>query len=240
MGLRVEQRLQEKGGPTGLLGSLGPHPWLFEAAGEPNHHPRWLATGVAGSGVLGPPTLALAQRAHRAGRILTTSEVLGSFPWLFVPILASRIAAHRKARHQHIEDASKGIVSRARGVSGAASTSEKPDSRRAKSSARARRRPHQEEAALVTAVLKHRAAPLAGAQPPMARPQHIMDTIRPLEPVSWSSVPLALRITFPDASSHALRLTLRRRWLPHGVQQFASDGSPVYPQVTGSDALHCF
>ena len=34
------------------------------------------------------------------------------------------------------------------------------------------------------------------------RPQHIMDTIRPL---SWSSVPLALRITFPDATSHALR-----------------------------------
>ena len=72
------------------------------------------------------------------------------------------------------------------------------------------------------------------------KPQHIMDTIRPLEPVSWSSVPLALRITFPDASSHALRLTLRRRRLPHGAQQFAPDGSPVYPKVTGSDALHCF
>ena len=57
-----------------------------------------------------------------------------------------------------------------------------------------------------------------------------MDTIRPLDPVSWSSVPLALRITFPDASSHALRLTLRRRRLPHGEQQFAPDGSPVYPK----------
>ena len=72
------------------------------------------------------------------------------------------------------------------------------------------------------------------------KPQHIMDTIRPLEPVSWSSVPLALRITFPDASSHALRLTLWRRRLPHGAQQFGPDGSPVYPKVTGSDALHCF
>ena len=47
------------------------------------------------------------------------------------------------------------------------------------------------------------------------RPQDIMDTIRPLEPVSWCSVPLALRITFPDATSHARRLTLRRRRLPH-------------------------
>ena len=42
------------------------------------------------------------------------------------------------------------------------------------------------------------------------RPQDIIDTIRPLEPVSWCSVPLALRITFPDATSHALRLTLWR------------------------------
>ena len=36
------------------------------------------------------------------------------------------------------------------------------------------------------------------------RPQHIIDTICPLEPVSWSSVPLALRIIFPDDTSHAL------------------------------------
>ena len=72
------------------------------------------------------------------------------------------------------------------------------------------------------------------------RPQHIMDTIRPLEPVTWVSMPLALRITFPDASIHALRLTLRRRRLPHGEQQFTPDGSPVYPKVTGSQAAHCF
>ena len=70
------------------------------------------------------------------------------------------------------------------------------------------------------------------------RPQHIMD-IRPLEPVSWSSVPLALRITFPDATSHALRLTLRRRRLPHDEDQqlapngesclFQSHGQPISP-----------
>ena len=68
-----------------------------------------------------------------------------------------------------------------------------------------------------------------------------MDTIHPLEPVSWSSVPLALRITFPDATRHALRITLRRRRLPHhDAQQLAPDGSPVYPKVTGSQALHCY
>ena len=58
-GLCVEQRLRGKGGFTGLLGSLGPHPWLFEAAGQQNHLPRRSATGVAGTGVLGSPTLAV-------------------------------------------------------------------------------------------------------------------------------------------------------------------------------------
>ena len=64
--------------------------------------------------------------------------------------------------------------------------------------------------------------------------------IRPLEPVTWVSVPLALRITLPDATSHALRLTLRRRRLPHGEKQFIRDGSPIYPKVTGDQAAHCF
>ena len=69
------------------------------------------------------------------------------------------------------------------------------------------------------------------------RPQDILDTIRPLEPVSWGSVPLALRITFPDATCHALRLTLRRRRLPRDEGPvLAPDGSPVYPKVTGSQA----
>ena len=34
------------------------------------------------------------------------------------------------------------------------------------------------------------------------RPQHIMDTIRPLEPVTWVSVPLALRGINPCAAPH--------------------------------------
>ena len=60
----------------------------------------------------------------------------------------------------------------------------------------------------------------------------------------WSLSPGALCRSqcesFPDASRHALRLTLRRRRLPHGDQQFVPDGSPVYPRVTGSQSLHCF
>ena len=43
---------EERVVPTGLLGSLGPHLWLFEA-GQQNDRPRPSATGVAGTGVLG-------------------------------------------------------------------------------------------------------------------------------------------------------------------------------------------
>ena len=80
----------------GLLGSLGSHPWLFEAAGQQDNHPRWFATGVAGSGVLGSPTLAVWRNALTgAESVLTISEVLKFPPWLFI-LLASRAAAHRK------------------------------------------------------------------------------------------------------------------------------------------------
>ena len=73
------------------------------------------------------------------------------------------------------------------------------------------------------------------------RPQDLLATIRLFEPVSWGPVPLALRITFPDATCHALRLTLRRRRLPHPEEQVLTpDGSPVYPRVTGSEAPYCF
>ena len=56
---------------------------------------------------------------------------------------------------------------------------------------------------------------------------------------TWASVPLALRVTFPGASAHALRLTLRRRRLPHRDSMITPDGSPIYPKVTGSQAAHC-
>ena len=53
-GPNVEHRLQRKGGPAGLLGSWGPHAWLFEAVGQEGHHPRWPANRVAEPGYLGP------------------------------------------------------------------------------------------------------------------------------------------------------------------------------------------
>ena len=83
--------------------------------------------------------------------------------------------------------------------------------------------------------------PDAAVYPFEDTPQDILATIRPLEPVSWGAVPLALRITFPDGTCHALRLTVRRRRLPRDEGQvLAPDGSPVYPRVTGSQSHHCF
>ena len=61
--------------------------------------------------------------------------------------------------------------------------------------------------------------PDAALYPFEDRPQDILATIRLLEPVFWGPVPLALRITFPDATFHALRLTLRHRRLPHDEGQ---------------------
>ena len=58
--------------------------------------------------------------------------------------------------------------------------------------------------------------------------------------LSLGSVPLALCITFPDATCHALRLTLRRRRLLRDEGQvLVPDGSSVYSKVTESQA-HCF
>ena len=46
--LKVEHRLQGKGGPARLLGSWGPHPWLFEAAGQQDQSPEWQKPGYLG------------------------------------------------------------------------------------------------------------------------------------------------------------------------------------------------
>ena len=67
MGQRVEPRLQVEYGRLGLLGYWGPLPWLFQAARQTNSRPLWPATAVAGSGALGPPTLA-AWRKRTRGR----------------------------------------------------------------------------------------------------------------------------------------------------------------------------
>ena len=108
----MEHRLRGKGGgPTGLLGSLGPHPWLFEAAGQQNHHPGWFATGVADTGCLVPDSGCLAQRAHRAEPMF---RVLG-----FLVVYNSSGKQSRSTPQGHWQNEAlphKGIVDRVRGV----------------------------------------------------------------------------------------------------------------------------
>ena len=77
-GLREKPRLQEEGGPVGLLASWGLHPWLFVSAGQqcrrladPPHSGRARGTRIP---------RCLAQRAHRAEPILTTQGFWGPFP----------------------------------------------------------------------------------------------------------------------------------------------------------------
>ena len=85
MGQNVELRLQVGCGHTGLLGYLGPLPWLFQAAWEASSQPHGLATRVVGSGVLEPPTLAVWRSAHTSQPFLTILE------------LAGQTAAHHKS-----------------------------------------------------------------------------------------------------------------------------------------------
>ena len=95
-GLNVEHGLQGKGGPAGLLG--------------------WPATSGRNRGAWVPDP------AHRAEPMLTTSQVLGSLPWLFVHLLASRKATNRKASTSILRTPTarrKGIVDKARDVSSA-------------------------------------------------------------------------------------------------------------------------
>ena len=83
-----------------------------------------------GSWVLDPGCLA--PRAHRAGPILKTLQVVGSSPWLFEPILASRTAARRKSSRSVAKTpvpTRRGIFGRERSVSRTASTRGKTGSR---------------------------------------------------------------------------------------------------------------
>ena len=74
----MEPGLQEGCGPAGLLGYLGPHPWLFEAAWEPSSQPPRLATAMADHGVLGSPTLAVWRTSDhclpRCGQVALSSQ----------------------------------------------------------------------------------------------------------------------------------------------------------------------
>ena len=70
-------------------------------------------------------------------------------------------------------------------------------------------------------------------------PQDLFAALRPLEATSWAEVPLALQIQNPEGRTVLLRLTLKRRRLPHPSFDPMSE-LPIYPRVTGSEANHCF
>ena len=70
-------------------------------------------------------------------------------------------------------------------------------------------------------------------------PQDLFAALRPLEATSWAEVPLALQIQNPEGRTVLLRLTLKRRKLPHPSFDPMSE-LPIYPRVTGSEANHCF
>ena len=70
-------------------------------------------------------------------------------------------------------------------------------------------------------------------------PQDLSAVLRPLEATSWADVPLALQIQNPEGRTVLLRLTLKRRKLPHPSFDPMSE-FPIYPRVTGAEANHCF
>ena len=65
-----------------------------------------------------------------------------------------------------------------------------------------------------------------------------LGTPRPLEATSWAEVPLALQIQNPEGRTVLLRLTLKRRKLPHPSFDPMSE-LPIYRRVTGPEANHC-
>ena len=69
--------------------------------------------------------------------------------------------------------------------------------------------------------------------------QDLFAALRPLEATSWAEVPLALQIENPEGRTVLLRLTLKRRKLPHPSFDPLSE-LPIYPRVTGPEANHCF
>ena len=118
----MEHRLRGKGGPTASWGPWVPTPGCLRQRGSRTTTRAGLPQEWRQRGAWVPDPGCLAQRAHRAEPMLTSSGVLGSPLWLFVPLLASRNAAHRKASASILKTPTvprKGIVDRARGVSSA-------------------------------------------------------------------------------------------------------------------------
>ena len=69
--------------------------------------------------------------------------------------------------------------------------------------------------------------------------QDVVDALRPLDATSWAEVPLALQIHTPQGRTVLLRLTLKRRKLPH--PSFDPESAlPIFPRATGPEANHCY
>ena len=61
--------------------------------------------------------------------------------------------------------------------------------------------------------------------------------VRPLEAADWSEVPLAIQLEHPDGAVVLLRLTLKRRKLPHAAVDLRAP-TPVFPRVVGAGSRH--
>ena len=70
-------------------------------------------------------------------------------------------------------------------------------------------------------------------------PQDVDDVLRPLDATSWAEVPLALQLHTPKGRTVLLRLTLKKRRLPHPSFDPKSD-LPIFPRATGPEANHCY
>ena len=79
---------------------------------------------------------------------------------------------------------------------------------------------------------------LPEALPPLSpAPQDIMLQVRPLEAADWAEVPLAIQIENPDGAVVLLRLTLKRRKLPHAAVDLRAP-TPVFPRVVGAGSRY--
>ena len=79
---------------------------------------------------------------------------------------------------------------------------------------------------------------LPEALPPLSpTPQDMMLRVRPLDAADWSEVPLAIQLEHPDGAVVLLRLTLKRRKLPHGAVDLRAP-TPVFPRVVGAGSRH--
>ena len=79
---------------------------------------------------------------------------------------------------------------------------------------------------------------LPEALPPLSpTPQDMMLRVRPLDAADWSEVPLAIQLEHPDGAVVLLRLTLKRRKLPHAAVDLRAP-TPVFPRVVGAGSRH--